>query len=51
MLLFDKMFFKEWGSLRGKTHSAYVEQSETKRHGLVQKNVVFPLKKYKNGLT
>ncbi len=37
------MFFKEWGSLRGKTHPAYVEQSETKRHGLVQKNVVFPL--------
>ncbi len=37
------MFFKEMGSLRGKNYPAYVKQSETKRHGLVQKNVVFSL--------
>ncbi len=38
------MFFRKGGSnclrLRRKTHPAYVEQSETKRHGLVQKNGV-----------
>ncbi len=37
------MFFQEGGSLMGETHPAYVEESETKRHGLVQKNGVSPL--------
>ncbi len=38
-------FFRKGRVWEGKTHPAYVEQSETKRHGSVQKNGVSPLKK------
>ncbi len=45
LVFFKKTWFSS--SIRNHvgTRPTYVEQSETKRHGLVQKNEFFPLKK------